>query len=228
MMFPILSIDPVVRVYDKTRLDASRSFSSVDGEIVSYSLLVDGNTIDVTTDKYLDWAFKYPGQYSIKLTVTDATSPTPLTEETFATITVVIKEEDPTFSEDSDLVAYEPDILKWIREGRSSYLDIHRAAVQRILSELDEKRVQDSSGEPLSYSALMRPKEFKDWSKFMVLRMIFEGVSNAVGDVFDQKAQKYKKLEEIAAQRSSITVDIDGDGKDDGQYDLRTFDMVVR
>jgi hypothetical protein len=46
----------------------------------------------------------------------------------------------------------------------------------------------------------------------MALRMIFQGLSNAVDDVFDRKAEIYDMLEQSARQRVILRLDTDGDG----------------
>jgi hypothetical protein len=226
MMFPIISAEPSVRASEKTRIDGSKSFSSVEGEIVSMSVVVEGNTIDITENKYLDWCFKYPSQYTVKIIVSDATSPTPLTEEVSATITVMSKEEDNLLSEDSDLLAYEPDLYRYLPAGRSSFADVGRVARDRILSWLDEHRIWDSNGDRLTLSALMSKVEFKDWSRFASLRIIFEAQSNSIDDIFSAKALKYSKLEDACKARSAVRIDSDGDGVEDTRQEIGSIRII--
>ncbi len=54
----------------------------------------------------------------------------------------------------------------------------------------------------------------------MTLRLIFEGISNAVDDVFALKAQRYSSEEIRARHRAVIRIDIDGDGTVDDFEDI--------
>ena len=102
---------------------------------------------------------------------------------------------------------------------------MHRNAQDRVLTWLDERRITDTSGNRLTKDAIIDIEEVNDWSKFMVLRLIFEGLSNSVDDIFSIKSEKYRELENIAKNRSMIRLDRDGDGSidDESPVDLRTF-----
>jgi hypothetical protein len=124
---------------------------------------------------------------------------------------------------------YEPELLNWVRAGRNSFLDVHRASQDRILTYLDEKRIWDTNGDRLTLDAITDVVEVKDWSKFMTLRLIFEGISNATDDVFHEKALRYKALEVEARNRAALRLDRDGDGETDvTKLDMRSIFMVRR
>ena len=143
-------------------------------------------------------------------------------------ITVVTAATDKLFSSDAELVPHEPDIMRWIRQGRSSFLDIHRLAQDRILAILDEKGLTDWDGERLDKSHIHDVAEFNDWSKFMTLRFIFDGLSNADDDVFSKKAKKYADLANIAENRAILRLDRDADGTKDSNFEMRSGFMVRR
>ena len=63
-------------------------------------------------------------------------------------------------------------------------------------------------------------EEFADWSKFMTLRLIFEGLSNATDDIFHEKAVRYNHLEAQARDRARIKIDLDGDGTQESEEDI--------
>jgi hypothetical protein len=94
---------------------------------------------------------------------------------------------------------------------------------------LDEKRIWDTQGNRLTLDAITDVVEVKDWSKFMTLRLIFEGISNATDDVFHEKALRYKALEVEARNRAALRLDRDGDGETDvTKLDMRSIFMVRR
>ena len=69
--------------------------------------------------------------------------------------------------------------------------------------------------------------EGEDWSKFMTLRLIFEGLSNAIDDIFHEKAVRYRKMELEARDRAKYRVDLnnDGDVDDDEGFDFRSIQL---
>jgi len=118
---------------------------------------------------------------------------------------------DRLFSNDTDLTAHEPDVLRYVPEGHATFNNIHRRAQDLILRFLDDKGYVDINGEKFQKAALVDLTEVQNWSTMITLRLIFEGLSNAVDDVFSQKAQKYKELELVASQKTVIRLDVDGD-----------------
>jgi hypothetical protein len=125
---------------------------------------------------------------------------------------------DNLFSDDTDLTKHEPDILKWIPDGRSSFMNVHRRSQELILAWLDEKGYTDVYGDKFDKFDLVDIEEVKQWSVFMTLRLIFEGISNAIDDIFAEKAKRYLVLEESARNRAIIRIDTDNEyvGVSDG------------
>lgn len=123
---------------------------------------------------------------------------------------------DYLFSSDGDLVAHEPDIMKWVASGRSSFLNVHRKAQKLIMNWIDEKGWVNTYGDKFTKRDIVDVQEANVWSTYMTLRMIFQGLSNSIDDVFDRKSVIYSQLEESARQRVILRLDVDKDGIVDG------------
>lgn len=215
MIFPHLELEATVQVDDKTRLSASKSF--IDKAEAAITLVeiqpsaadsfidVTGSTAD---DWYLDWSYATDGAAVVVVRITTDGAPTTFSK----TITVISVADDKLFSADSDLTSHESDVLNWVPKGRNSFLDVHRRAQSRILAWLDEHGYTDTSGDRLTKAAVIDIQEMKEWSTFMTLKLIFEGIKNQVDDIFDQKAKTYESLEIGARNRSILRLDLDGDG----------------
>jgi len=230
MILIVIDADNEIRVNDRTRIDLSRSFISVnENPITKIEVCPDGQTpstgdvyYDITTNQFLDWIYSTDGTKKIRAKVTNSDGTSTLEKS----VSVLDEADDIVFNNDSDLVMYEPDIFKYIREGRSSFIDIQRLARDRILSWLDEHRIWDSTGEKLTVAALVSKVEFKDWSRFTCLRIIFEAQSNSIDDIFSSKANKYSKLEDACKARAAIRVDEDGDGIEDNRQELGSIRII--
>jgi hypothetical protein len=228
MIFPVIQLEASVQESDKTRLVATKSYITPDEAAITL-VEIEPHTgdgyIDVTTNLYLDWQYPTDGEKTVTLRVTTDGAP----ESLIKTIMVLSVADDKLFSSDQDLMPYEPELLNWVRAGRNSFLDVHRASQDRILTYLDEKRIWDTNGDRLTLDAITDVVEVKDWSKFMTLRLIFEGISNATDDVFHEKALRYKALEVEARNRAALRLDRDGDGETDvTKLDMRSIFMVRR
>lgn len=127
-------------------------------------------------------------------------------------IKVYSKDGDNLFSSDVDLLAHEPDIMSWLPKDRSSYKFAHRRSQELILAFLDEKGYTDIFGDKLLIDAIVDITEVAEWSKFLTLKLIFQGIKNAVDDVFGQKADTYLALEKNARNRVILRLDKDNDG----------------
>lgn len=174
-----------------------------------------------------------PVEYAIKKVTLSLNNPLPLdpedeeaeppTEEELAE-TVVTKDYyvqvyqeagDALYSDDSDLLADEPDIMNWVPEGRATFLDVHRKAQERILNYLDKNGYVDVNGIKLNKFSIVDHSEVALWSKYLALQLIYESNHNAENDVFAEKAAAYEKLALIQAERIILRVDVDGDGVED-------------
>lgn len=122
---------------------------------------------------------------------------------------------DYLFSNDGELTAHEPDIMKWVSEGRASFKNVHRRAQKLIIAWLDEKGYVNSYGDKYTKRDIIDIEEVKQWSTFMTLRLIFQGLSNSVDDVFDRKAKSYDLSEQAARQRVILRLDSNNDGQVD-------------
>lgn len=119
---------------------------------------------------------------------------------------------DKLFSSDGDLVAHEPDILNWVQDGRSSFKNVARRSQSLIISWLDERGYSNAYGNKYDKNDFIDITEVKQWSTFLTLRLIFQGMSNAIDDVFDRKSKQYQVHEEAARLRASLRVDTNKDG----------------
>ena len=227
MIFPILELESQLRLNDKTRLDAVKSFISPDEAaitLVEIESETSAGFIDVTSNRYLDWQYSTDGAKTVSLRITTDGAPTTFTKN----IEVLTEANDVTFSSDDDLLAHEDDILRYVRSGRSSYIDKHRLAKKRIVRWLSEQRIYDQDGNNLTDAAIRDVEEVNEWSKFYVLYIIFNSLSNAIDDIFAQKASLYQSLAKDAQQRSAIRLDTNGDGNENINKDTRTYRMIRR
>jgi hypothetical protein len=229
MIFPVLEVESVLQVNDKTRLDGRKTYKSPDEAAITLVEIepeAGAGFFDVTTDLFLDWQYATDGDKVVSLRVTTDGGP----QTSSKTITLLTAVDDKLFSSDDELVSHEPDILNYVRPGRNSFLNIHRSSQDRILTWLDEHRIWDVDGNRLTKDAIVDIEEVNDWSKFLTLEYIFQGLSNSVDDIFSTKAMNYRKLAEIARNRSSIRLDTDNDGDLDDQspIDVRTIRMFRR
>lgn len=241
-IFPKLELEEKVQVGDKTRLDGSKSFKT--DEVTAVSLVrikpesggvfISVAVSDVTNPKkwYLDWQYSTTGAKTVTIEITDSATPTPNVTTSTDTLDVVSVSSENLFSKDTDLVSEEPDILKYVRAGRASFIDIHRVAQENILNEIYKNRILNKNGEKLTASEVLDVNEVKLWSKYMVLKMIFEGLSNAVEDVFSNKAQKYLRKEnewrEMSFNLLKIDYNLDGELTNEERLDFRSSVLIKR
>lgn len=228
MIFPTLELEQVLQVDDRTRLNASKSYTTPDESAITLVEIepeAGSGFVNVTSDKFLDWQYSTDGSKLVTVRITTDGSPVTFSK----TLAVLSVADDKLFSSDSELLPYEPNLLDWVREGRNSFLDIHRAAQDRILSWLDENRIWDSERNRLTKDNITDLDEVNDWSKFMTLRLIFEGLSNAIDDIFHQKALRYMEMESKARNRAALRLDRDNDGNTDQiKTDLRSVGLYRR
>lgn len=151
-------------------------------------------------------------------------------------IDVYTPEGDALFSTDSDLMEEESDILKWVPPGKNTFIYSHRRAQEKILEWLDRQGFVDIFDKKLTKWAIVKENplrdfsEVKEWSRYMVLRMIYEDVRNAPDDVIKSKRQAYESDEIAARQRLILRIDTDGDGTVDvwEGIDTSSIKLVMR
>ena len=211
-IFGILELEAKVQEDEKTRLDATKSYITP-GEAAITLVEIESEAaagfIDVTSLQYLDWNFTTAATKTVTLRITTDGAPVTFTRD----IVVVTAAVERLFSKDSDIRFHEPDILKWIPSGKADFRFVHRRAQDRIIAWLDEKRYWGTDGERLTLDEIVDLQEFKEWSTFMALRLIFQGNSNAVDDVFAIKAKRYNNLEVSARNRGTLRLDKNRDGE---------------
>lgn len=217
MIFPVLETEDIIQIGDKTRLNAIKSFVSKDeGAITAVEIRPeDGEDFIAVTgftskDWYLDWV--YTGA-TRTVTVTVRVTTAGGNETTTETMSVVTSASDKLFSSDQDLTALEPDILKYVPDGRASFLNVHRAAQVKILESLDESGITDTEGAKLTKAAVVDVSEVKAWSRDLTLALIFSGLSNSIDDVFERKSKHYLAEAAKRKNRAVIRLDMDGDGE---------------
>ena len=234
MISGILELENTVQVGDKTRLSAIKSFVTKDeAPVTKVEIEPEGGNgfIDVTgksqDDWFLDWIYTGVSRtVTVSVRITTDGSPSTSTD----TIKVVTAADDYLFSSDKDLVALEPDIMKWVPDGRSSWLNVHRAAQEKIMDWLNKSGLQDSDGKPFTKADLLDLNEVKYWSRDLTLGLIFRGISNAIGDVFDKKSEEYMRDADKGPERAKLRLDVSHDGTldyldDDFAY-MGSRDMV--
>jgi len=216
MIFIESNLEKQVQVNDKTRLDFVKTYMAEDenSAVVIDKFEIDpdnqGVFYDVTSKKYLDFSYALEGVKTVvaKVTLSDLSVVT----KNF-TLTVLTEAEDNLFSVDADIVPYEPDIMQWVQEGRTSFLDKHRTAQVEILNELDASGIWKDDSTRYVASDIVDTAEFKELSKYTALRIIMQGISNDVGDVWSEKATYYNSMATQARKRAYLRLDKSGDGE---------------
>lgn len=229
MIFPNLELEPVVQVDDRTRLNASKSFVTAD-EAAACAIYIQpqasADFISVgTTDSWLDWQYSASGVKTVAVRVVAGAASAEFTD----TLTVKTEAADKLFSTDADLKLHEPDILKWVEDGRNTFKNVHRRAQKMILEYLKREGFRDINGDFYTVDAIVNVENVKQWSTFLALRLIFEGLSNAVDDVFSIKAKQYKAYEVTWRKTVLLNIDVDGDGVIDDNEGLDlSYGFVAR
>lgn len=228
-IFGNLILEEALQIGDKTRLDAGKSFTVSEAAISLVEIEPEASAGFETvssTDKFLDWQYTGASR-TVVVSVRITTDGAPVT--TTASLILLTDVDDKLFSGDAELRPFEPNILDWVKAGRNSFLDVHRASQDRILTQLDEDRVWDSNGDRLTKASITDIQEVNDWSKFMTLRLIFEGLSNATDDIHHIKGLRYLDMEKQAKSRAGLRLDRDGDGTtDDLPTQLTNFRLQRR
>lgn len=206
-LFPVLQNETIVQVGDKTRLDARKSFANGGDSITLLEIDAgDGaGFIDVTATKYLDTSYSTDADKIIEVRLNS-------TEVGTFGIHVITEEDDNLFSEDYDLELHEPDILRYVRDGRNTYKDIHRRVQTLLIDWLDENRFWKNNQDRYTKDDLVDIQDFKESSIYWVLNLIFEGLSDKVDDKWSQKALMYKGKAFEARSRGTLRLDANGDG----------------
>lgn len=241
MIFPSLTLVTVIQVEDKIRLDASLSFISGGTSEVITDILIQPEasesfisvySIDARK-RYLDWAYTTDEMKTV--TVKVITDLDVVGRTRAYTINVLSAETDSLFSGDSELITLEPDILEYLPRGNNSYLYAHRKSQDLIIAHLDEQRIWKKDGERITKEDIASitdneiREQFKQWSTFQTLLLIFESIKVSGDDIFQDKKIAYTQMRNTARSRSALRLDLDGDSKiDETPYDNRVMRLVRR
>ena len=224
--FPILDFEDVVQVGDKQRMDADGSYHTPDeADFTLYELEPDSGDgfIDITSDKRLDFQYATAGTKTASLRVTNAQG---ATTATFS-IEVLSEADDNLFSTDQELKGFEPKILKYLPLGKASFKFYHRRSQNLIMDTIDRRGYRDNENERYTKADIVETVEVREWSACLTLMIIFEGLSNAVDDIFHDKAKRYRGHADKASNRAKLALDKDGSGSISDAERQATFQDVV-
>lgn len=223
--FGFILSDSKVFVKDLIQFDFSRSKFSPDepAAIISHEFSIDNiNWINVSEKKTIDWAFNTVGAKTIYLRLTSNIGFNVFNSD----IEVMDLVSAKLFTDDNDLVGYEPDIMKYLPKKWSSWNIIHLRAQDYIMNLLSEKAILDKDGNPYTKDDIENKTEVRDWAAALVLRYIFSSTSNADKDVFKAKADQYDEVENDRASRARISLDYNKNSTDDDpSEDLRSIEL---
>lgn len=216
MIFGILKSDNKVFSGDKINFDARESFLAPGislAAIPNYEFSVDAGVTwyDISAKKVIDWVFTTIGTKTVSLKITTTT-----TDETFTKDIEVLDLEDANlFSNDDDLISYEPDVYKYLPKKWSSWNSLHYEAQKYIVQWLDDKAIFDKSGNKYAAEDILDIQEVREFSMMKVLELIFRGNSNQAGDIFSIKADEYKQLLDHKASKAHLRLDFNKNGESD-------------
>ena len=231
-IFPKVTIDPVIQVNDGVRIDATRTYVSSDEEaitLVEIRPTTTGSFIDVTgsssSDWYLDYQYDTAQSETIAIRVTTDGIATTLTK----TVAIISVADDKLLSGDDDLLEIETGILDFLKPGRTSFINIHRASLKQILNELDRRKIWDTDGNKLTKDDLVTTLDFRLWSVYLTLAAIYLDAYNSTDEVFLNKGNYYLSLAKEEAARGALRLDRDGDGvTDSAKLDNKTVGLLKR
>ena len=243
MIFGNIETEAKCQTYDRVRINCIKSFITPDEAAITKVeikpsaadafITVAELTTATDMDKYyLDWIYTTAGTKTITLQITTSAAPVTFT----ASIVVLDKNTEVLFSSDNDLYNIENDILKFVPAGKNSFVFVHRQVKEDLLEEIYRNKILNTTGQRLVEADVIDSTELKYWAKYRALRIIFEGLSNAVDDIFDKKASKYGSQEnEWRNQTFNILVlDYNSDGiindadRNPGLSDQRSTGLLYR
>jgi hypothetical protein len=220
MIFPIIECDDTVQVNDKFRISADKSYVTKDEAAISLVEIDagDGSFIDVTgsapikaSNWFLDFQHSTPGSKTVAVRVTTDGSPVTVTK----TVTVLTAAQDYLYSKDSELVAIESDILKYMPAGKASFKYAHREAQGQILEWLWTNGYWKSDGSRFVKTDFIDLIEVNYWSRYLTLRLIYDDLSNQTEDIFFKKARKHENTEHLWRRKAMLKIDVNGDAIQD-------------
>jgi len=239
MLFPSLTnLESVIQVDDKLRLNASNSFAPDENitDVLIEPELGAGFISVFNSDKdkwYLDWAYELDGMKTVTIRLEgDVTA----TKDKTYIVNCLTEEDDALFSVDSDIFPFEPTINDELPRGKNSFLYAHRKAQDLILDWMREQRIfkndEKSSvftKQDIAASTDAEVKaQFKKWSAFETLLIIFEASQVSDDDIFEQKRAYYTaQRNSVRGGISSLRLDFDNNGEVE-ITDIRSTRMIRR
>ncbi len=233
-IYPALINESIVQASDLTRLDASRT-SVTPGEVEISKLEIQPETdtdpmadpdaavwFDVTNQKYLDWEYATDGEKTVTVRVATDGDPVEITR----TLLVITEADDNLLSSDEELRTFEHSVQDYLPAGRNTFKNIHRQCQKLIIDHINENGTRDSANALITPAAIVHTQQFRKWATFLALQIIFEGLSNEVDDVFHKKSENYGSLAFKASQLAIISLDLNGDGKDDADNESVSFGSI--
>lgn len=231
MIFPVIDASSVVLVDEKIRISASNSYVTKDDDAITkveIEIHTGEGLVDVTgttsADWYYDFAYSTDGEKTASVVVTTTTDPD-VTATVEKAITVLAVADAALFSNDDDLKIMENDIMKWLPEGKFTWNFVHFRIQENILTEIKKKRIINSDGTDILKTQILDVKEVREWAVYSALAMIFNGISNAVDDVFSRKSAKYSELASKAQNLAFGMLSIDFN-KDSAITEGERLDML--
>lgn len=233
-----INSENIVQVNDKTRIDISKTFHTSESikkievrpEVGADLIEVfDSVTMsDIRQDSLrVDWVYQTPGSESIEVVVTrdDDT-----TKSETKSIEILSIEQDKLFSNDDHLRALESEIERFLPEGKDSFNYLHRVAQNQILETLYDRGLVDINGDRLTKENIVQTKDLEQWSKFLVLTLIFEDMVVSPDDIYAQKAGMYRGYAQTASNsKPFIKIDKALDGNiEDKKVSISTGSVVRR
>lgn len=216
-IFPNIETDLILQVDDKIRLDSSKTYvgkdESTEVTLVEIEPEAAAGFINVTgssfKDWYLDWEYATDGDKVVSCRVTTDGSPVTVTK----TITVLSVADDNLFSGDEDLITLESDILKYVPDGRKTFIYMHREAQRQIIEYLNKIGLRRVGGDRLQNEDMLDVDQVRFWSRYVTYRIIYDDLSTSPGDLFEVKSNKFLQEEEYWKTQAEIHMDFNGDGE---------------
>jgi hypothetical protein len=227
MIFIPITNEEKVQVDDKTRIDATSTYTTPDEAditLVEIEPEAGAGFIDVTSSSKLDWSYVTEGEKTISVRVTTDGLPTVKT----STILVISVTEDKLFSNDKQIISLEVDLYRFLRPGRATFLDFHRLAQKKIMDDLDQRGLVNRVGAKLTKEDIYDVEEISDWSKYLALSLIFKSVQSEVDDVYAEKSREARQEADRQSTRASIRLDLNRDQVADSRPDLNSGRLVRR
>ncbi len=128
------------------------------------------------------------------------------------------------FSNDKDLVEEFPGIMEQLPEGMVSFVNFHASSMKDIVQVLRKK--YSAGTNLLTQYDLLDQEEVHLASKFLALSKIFEWLSDAPADKWEQKSRSYYNKYADYINNITLTIDTNDDGK--VQEDERANIQFVR